>query len=327
MFSSSLPLAFQERILSLLETVGSKPSLVAAREQLAKRYRAPQSTLSQAGFASPSEAIAYVATRVPATFASMTAALSHVPLKNVTSVLDLGAGPGTATLAAALHWPECRHFHLMEGDAFMSAISQDLLRDIPEIAHQSFSFEQANLLTVSIDLPFDIALLSYVLNELPPEGQAKVLEKVWNKGKKGVVVVMPGTPSGYQQLMALRNQLIGMGAFIAAPCPHHKACPLKAGDWCHFSARLLRPSFHRDIKNAPLPYEDEKFCYLAALKEPQAPSPARIIRKPLKRSGHVTLDLCVGGEIKRETISRKDKKRHKAASKANWGDDWEKYLE
>lgn len=326
-----LPLSFQNRIQSLLETANSKSSLIIAREQLTKRYRAPREEQKQggqkgrqpqAGFASSSEAIAYVAARLPATFAALNAVLSHVPLEHITSVLDLGSGPGTAALAAALYWPGCERFHLIEEDAFMNKISQDLLNDVPEIAHQAFSFQCANLLTVSLDVPFDIVILSYVLNELSPEDQTKVLKKAWEKASLGLIIVMPGTPVAYQQLMILRDVLIKAGAFIAAPCPHHDACPLKEGDWCHFSTRLPRSSIHREIKDAFLPFEDEKFSYLVALRESMPHSFARIIRKPLQRSGHVTLDLCTSEGLKRQIVSKRNKERYKTAVKATWGDRW-----
>ncbi|MCE3231248.1 MAG: hypothetical protein K0R52_1176 [Alphaproteobacteria bacterium] len=277
----------------------------------------------QSGFFSPHEAVAYIAARLPATFAAAKAVLPHVPLESVTSVLDLGAGPGTAALAAALHWPECKRLHLIEGDAFMSEVSQHLFKGVPEIAHQTFSFQHANLLTAPRDMTYDLVILSYVLNELSAEDQAKVLKKAWDHGEKGVVIVMPGTPTGYRQLMGLRDQLTGMGAFIAAPCPHHDACPLKAGDWCHFSTRLSRPSFHREIKGVSLPYEDEKFSFLVALRTPTPRASARVIRKPLQRSGHVTLDLCAKAGLTRQTISKRDKGRYKAATKVGWGDSWE----
>jgi ribosomal protein RSM22 (predicted rRNA methylase) len=294
---------------------------------MTKRYRVPQEKQPQAGFSSSFEAIAYVAARLPATFAAVKTILSHIPLNNITSVLDLGAGPGTAALAAALHWPGCKDFHLIEGNAFMKGISETLLKDIPEISGQSFSFQQADLLTVLLGASFDIVILSYILGELSPENQAHVLKKAWEKGKRGIVLVMPGTPSGYRQLMVAREQLIEMGAFIAAPCPHQEACPLKGEDWCHFSVRLPRPSFHREIKGVSLPYEDEKFSYLVALREPVAHSSprafSRVIRKPLHRSGHVTLDLCTSNGLKRETISKKNKALYKRATKVKWGDDFE----
>lgn len=321
-----LPSFLQSQIRSLVEEVGDHFPLVKAREQLTKRYRTGEES-KRGGFTSSAEAIAYVAARLPATFASIEAVFSHVPLTDISSVLDLGAGPGTAAVAAALHWPDCQKFHLVEGDAFMSEISQKLLKDLPAIQHQTFSFQKANLLTQSVDSSYDLVLLSYVLNEFSADEQILVLRKAWEAAEKGLAIVVPGTPGVYQRLMVLRDQLIKMGAFIAAPCPHHKKCPLKEGDWCHFSTRLSRSSLHQEIKNAALPYEDEKYSYLVALREPSSRTSARVIRKPLSRSGHVILDLCVSDGLKRQIISKRDKERYRVAVKLAWGDGCEDHLE
>lgn len=319
-----LPSSFLQRIQLLLETTSKQSSLVAAREHLTKRYRTKQG-MEQRGFTSPAEAVSYVATRLPATFAAVEAVLPHVPLNDISSVLDLGAGPGTAALAVALHWKDCQKFHLVEGDVFMDEISQNLLKDLPEIQHQLFSFQKADLLTLSGDSSYDLVLLSYVLTELETNDQKVVLRKAWEIAEKGLVIVVPGTPIGYQQLMKLRNLLIEWGAFIAAPCSHHEKCPLQEGDWCHFSTRLSRPSFHRRIKTASLPYEDEKYSYLVALRDPVSRPSARVIRKPLSRSGHVILDLCTSKGVERRTISKRDKERYGIAAKMVWGDGWGDY--
>ena len=317
-----LPLSFQRNIDLLIEASGLKSTLVTAREHLTKRYREDQEKC-RGGFQSPSEAVAYVAARLPATFASIEAVLPHVPLNHISSILDLGAGPGTAALAAALYWPNCPTFHLMEGDAFMSEVSQKLFKDLPEIQHQTFSFQKANLLTHSMDSSYDLVFLSYVLNELSAIDQGVILQKAWAVANKGIVILVPGTPVGYQQLMVLRDQLIELGAFIAAPCPHHHKCPLTEDDWCHFSTRLQRPSFHREIKNVSLPYEDEKYSYLVAVREPVPRTSARVIRKPLQRSGHVLLDLCTANGVRRKTISKRDRERYKTAINVTWGDNYE----
>lgn len=319
-----LPFSFLQRIQSLLEAPGDRSSLVVAREHLTKRHRSKQET-EQKGFISHSEVIAYVAARLPATFSAVKAILPHVPLSNITSVLDLGAGPGTAALAAALRWPNCQKFHLVEGNSFMGEVSQNLLKDLPEIQHQAFSFQKANLLTLSIDSSYDLVLLSYVLTELQENDQEVILRKVWEVSGKGLVIAVPGTPAGYQQLMGWRNLLIEWGAFIAAPCPHHERCPLTEGDWCHFSTRLPRSSSHRQVKAASLPYEDEKYSYLVALRNPVSRPSARVIRKPLSRSGHVILDLCTSKGVERRTISKRDKERYGVATKMVWGGEWEDY--
>jgi ribosomal protein RSM22 (predicted rRNA methylase) len=321
-----LPLSFQKQIDLLIQASGLKSTLVSAREHLTKRYRAKQGT-ERGGFTSSSEAVAYVAARLPATFAAVEAVLPHVPLDNISSVLDLGAGPGTAALAAALYWPTCQKFYLVEGDGFMSELSQKLFKNLPEIQHQSFSFQKANLLTQTLDSSYDLVLLSYVLNELSANDQAEILQKAWRAANKGLVILVPGTPAGYGQLMILRDHLIELGAFIAAPCPHHEKCPLKEDDWCHFSTRLQRPSFHREVKNVSLPYEDEKYSYLVAVRDPVPRTSARVIRKPLQRSGHVLLDLCTSNGLSRQTISKRDGEHYKAAVKLAWGDDYQYYSE
>jgi len=317
-----LPFSFLQQIQSLLEEISDPSSLVIARAHLTKRYRTKQG-IEQGGFMSPSEAIAYIAARLPATFAAIEDVLLRVPLDNITSVLDLGAGPGTAALAAILRWPVCQRFHLVEGDAFMREASQKLLKDLPQIQYHHLSFQKENLLTLSLDSSYDLVLLSYVLTELEANDQEVVLRKAWEVAEKGLVIVVPGTPNGYQQLMELRNLLIEWGAFIAAPCPHHEKCPLKEGDWCHFSTRFSRPSFHRQVKAASLPYEDEKYSYLVALREPVWRTSARIIRKPLSRPGHVILDLCTSKGVERRTISKRDKERYRTTTKMVWGDEWD----
>jgi ribosomal protein RSM22 (predicted rRNA methylase) len=50
---------------------------------------------------------------------------------------------------------------------------------------------------------------------------------------------------------------------------------------------------------------------------------ARVIRKPLQRSGHVLLDLCTANGLKRQTISKRDKEAYKKAVKLDWGDGYE----
>lgn len=163
--STFLPVFFQNRIGSVFKSIRRQAfpyQSAGGNDQAVSR---PQEKRPQGGFASPFEAIAYVAARLPATFAAVKTVLSHIPLNDVTSVLDLGAGPGTAALAAALHWPRCKGFHLIEGNAFMKGISETLLKDIPEISGSLSLSDKADLLTVPLGASFDIVILSYVLGE------------------------------------------------------------------------------------------------------------------------------------------------------------------
>ena len=61
---------------------------------------------------SETDALAYALARMPATYAAVTASLNALveirPDFAPTSLLDVGAGPGTATWAAAEAFPRCR---------------------------------------------------------------------------------------------------------------------------------------------------------------------------------------------------------------------------
>ena len=83
-----------------------------------------------------------------------------------------------------------------------------------------------------------------------------------------LIAVEPGNPAGWSRILQVRERLIALGAHIAAPCPHAFACPVVAPDWCH-SRRVARSRMHRRIKFADVPWEDEKFIYLAASREPE----------------------------------------------------------
>ena len=122
--------------------------------------------------------------------------------------------------------------------------------------------------------------------------------------------------------MQARDVLIEQQYTILAPCPHNKPCPLTAPDWCHFSVRLARSRLHRQLKDAELGYEDEKFCYLIASKSLVRDTDYdRILANPLKRSGHVHLKLCThDGLLSQTIVSKKAKERYNRAKKADWGD-------
>ena len=104
---------------------------------------------------------------------------------------------------------------------------------------------------------------------------------MWARTRDTLVIVEPGTPAGYRRIIAMREQLIALGADVAAPCPHRKGCPLAPPDWCHFSQRLPRSQAHKQIKGAELAFEDEKFAYVAMSRVPAARRLARVLAQPV----------------------------------------------
>lgn len=170
----------------------------------------------------------------------------------------------------------------------------------------------------------DLVTVSYVLGELTAPARTAVVAEAARAGQ-AVVLIEPGTPEGYLRIREARDQLIEAGLRIAAPCPHDGTCPIQVGqDWCHFSARVSRSSLHRQVKGGSLPYEDEKFSYVAATRFPTEPAASRITRKPQIRKGLVLLELCGPEEsgLTRVNVTKRQGDLYKAARDVDWGQAW-----
>jgi ribosomal protein RSM22 (predicted rRNA methylase) len=143
-------------------------------------------------------------------------------------------------------------------------------------------------------------------------------------------------------------------------CPMYHTPGLSHGrkDFCHFNQRFIRPPFLQKVLGAShRSHEDIKFSYVAVRRgippgasrslfdvpqgkevadkafkgygdaEGEAPDPLSLPRNiltPLKRRGHVTLDLCTpAGQIERWVVPKSfSKQAYHDARKAVWGDLW-----
>ena len=83
--------------------------------------------------------------------------------------------------------------------------------------------------------------------------------------------------------------------------------------------RVARSRLHRQAKGAELPYEDEKYAYIAVSRQPAAPCAARVLRHPLTRKGHVVLELCAPGGKQTVTVTRSRKEAYRLARDLSWG--------
>lgn len=146
---------------------------------------------------------------------------------------------------------------------------------------------------------------------------------------------------------------------IVAPCTNHGTCPMykEAGkskgrkDYCYFNQRFTRPTFYtKMLGNSTNNQGDVEFSYVAIQRgRPKAdPLPGwkatelafagyehspdrpdmqtlpRMVLPPLKRKGHVTLDVCTPeGRIERWTVPKSfSKLAYHDARKSHWGDLW-----
>jgi len=299
--------------------------LLHATAQLTEHYQAAD--FSTPAIATDAQRAAYLAVRLPATYAANRRVFSEINMRargsEITSLLDLGAGPGTALWAAAEEFSALQRATLIETDEHWLRLGKALAEPAGASLPQAQWLRQDLRSGLSCDR-HDLVVISYTLGELPSSSAEETLRKAWKFAGRYLVVIEPGTRRGFATVLAARSMLLENGAAIVSPCPHASACPMAAaGDWCHFSQRIERTSQHRQLKGGALGYEDEKFSYVIAAKEPQAGSGARIVRHPGKHGGHVQLALCTPeGKLESRTVARSSKAAYKLARKAEWGDIW-----
>ncbi len=264
---------------------------------------------------SVAERLAYALTRMPATYGAVRSALSEIPFQPE-SLLDLGAGPGTVLWAFCSIWPPAARATCLE-----------LNREWPHLAARleapEAEWRTADLRALPPLDRHDLVVCAYALNEMNDIDQARLVERAWTASSRALLLVEPGTPEGFANIRKARRWLMENGAFAGAPCPHDLDCPLAAPDWCHFSVRVERTRLHRQAKGGELGYEDEKFSYFMALREPPAARRPRILRHPLVAPGRIQLQLCTAESLATETITKRDKPAWREARKASWGDVWE----
>jgi ribosomal protein RSM22 (predicted rRNA methylase) len=295
--------------------------LAAAAADLSQRYREERRD-GKAHVATDRDVLAYLAVRLPATYAAVRASFAAVaearPDFAPTSALDVGAGPGTALWAATECWPELADILLVEASPVFRVFAEQLAA---EMRQPHMTWRTSDIAVDEIDgEPRDLVTLAYVLNELEADDRHRLMERLWPLTADTLVIVEPGTPAGWQRILAARRQLIEAGAHVIAPCPHENDCPLQPPDWCHFARRVARSRVHRQAKGADVPWEDEKFSYVAVSRKAAITAGARVIARPRKASGRVTLKLCrPDGSAGSQLFSRRDGALFKRASRADWG--------
>lgn len=272
---------------------------------------------------SPVDRAAYLAVRFPSTFAAARVAWVQlaraIPLTNVESVLDAGAGPGTASLAAHDVLPPATRYTWLERDAGWRDAADRLAAAAALKPHHR---NAALGPTLTLD-PHDIVIAAYALNELPPAARSAVVDALWRAAHRAVILLEPGTPAGFEIVRTAREAVLAQGGHAAAPCTHDALCPMSRRDWCHRPVRVARTALHRGAKHAQLGFEDEKFSFVVLTRDPPArTAKARIVRKPMRNAGHVHLDLCNADGLARTTVTRSDRDTYRQARNTEWGGAW-----
>lgn len=248
----------------------------AAKSESASQWAAPpplpldrpaRSSAVAAGrrYGDEATALAYAATRMPACYAALRRALGEVAARQgaawaPATMLDFGAGPGTAAWAARDAWPAAAlRVTAVDASGAMAwlgrAVQAARTRSDAEAGAASSVYWTARLGPASRRA--DLVTAGYVLGELDGDGERRrLVADLWARVAPGGVLLLvePGTPAGSRAVAAARTQVLeaaadgegsgagqGRRAHVLAPCPHDGACPLEgAATWCHFVQRFQR---------------------------------------------------------------------------------------
>ena len=328
MTAAALPASLRSAIAALLEG-RSRAELQAAYDHMSSEYRTGSG--SDVSIGDERAAIAYVAARLPATYAAalraMSLAADCLPGFDARTHLDLGAGPGTMAFAVRAVWPRVSRSVLVEPNPHFDLLGRRLTAELPGVSWLrtgiDWFLQEENADSFGA---FDCVTLGYVVGELPPGVSVDLVRRLARLRSGLLVVVEPGTPQGFKHILGIRDAAQAQGGRIVAPCPHAAPCPLRSTDWCHFPVRLPRSAAHKAIKHADAPFEDEPMAFLAVAFDAAlqiAPPSARLLTSPRIEKGFADLTLCGADGVRLEQrVPSRDKPRYKLAKHLAAGDMW-----
>lgn len=293
-------------------------------------------------------AIGYAYKRMPSTYAAAYRILHEIkhrmPEFIPENCLDFGAGTGGCSWAALENFPDLQVVSV-EPSKEMRTIGKKLSKKQPSI---QWAESLANLPGISDKKGvFDIVICGYVLSEVENAVTRNlILDALWQRTGKVLVFIEPGTPKGFRLIYSIRDWALKTmnrnEVNVIAPCPHEGICPLAvhAKSWCHFSQFTAKyPSEVISRVDGEFDSENEKYSYIA-LKRGNVPRYysaesslnlaeesflwPRLVRPTIRRTRHVTFDVCREGEIERIVLSKgkTEKKIYRMIRKAHWGDLW-----
>jgi ribosomal protein RSM22 (predicted rRNA methylase) len=279
--------------------------------------------------ATADDVLAYAFARLPATYAAAVAVFNAMretlPAFQPRAMLDVGAGPGTATFAAVQAFETLDNIRLIDANAQLRKLALTLMAEADSEtlrqAADARSYQHGNALTLlSETRPADLVVASYAAGEIAEGELPRFAQLLWAATAGALVIIEPGTPAGYGRILRMRAELIAAGAHVAAPCPHERECPLRPPDWCHFAQRLPRSRDHLHIKGAEVPFEDEKFSYVVLSRGQPQSIDARVLAPPKIAKGAITAKLCTDGGVVTDIAARRDPDAYRRRKSWRWGD-------
>jgi ribosomal protein RSM22 (predicted rRNA methylase) len=270
----------------------------------------------------------------------------HLPLKELSRhpknmlskerlrILDIGSGPGSATLGVL------EFFSQSEGKPVLEFTAADqVAENLKDAAALFASYRSrydldAALHTVKTSVEklepllkghYDLIILSNVLNELFPLDEEKIAKRIdllhallrrFLAHDGSCIIIEPALHETSREMLMVRDGLLAHGFHVYSPCLMNENCPalVNPKDWCHEDVPWEPPALIREIGMlAGLKKDSLKFSYVILRKDDLSladmydTNSFRVVSEPLVSKGKIEFYLC--GKGGRRLITRLGKDR------------------
>ncbi|MGE3976658.1 MAG: small ribosomal subunit Rsm22 family protein [Nitrospira sp.] len=282
---------------------------------------------------------AYLQYFLPVNLAKIQLLLDEMPAPEPVerfSVLDIGSGPGTGTLAVLDWW----HQQKLSSALSVTAVdrSSGALRQaglLWDRSCQEAGIQEASLQTYELDLerrawlervrqngPFDLVILANCLNEIFADADDPVMARTTFVDEAlalvaphgTMMIVEPALRETSRALHQVRDRLLEEKCCtIYSPCLHEQNCPAltKPDDWCHEERAWEPPVSIQEIDEEVGFIKDAlKFSYLLLRKDGKTiverqPDVYRVVSELRELKGEKRVWLC--NEHGRQEVGRQDR--------------------
>lgn len=217
------------------------------------------------------------------------------------SLIDLGAGPGTFSLAWKVWGGEGSVFQIET-----SALMRDQGKKLWDGFFKGEKLQQMSRWESPVISEDKFLLFGHSANEMGPELALDYIKKI---NPKHILFIEPGTKEFFPHMLTIRQALIESGFNILYPCPNSESCPM-SGDpenWCHQFIQVkhdpeterLSQIVSKDRSLLPLTVH-------AFSRQSYGPNPSeRIVRVLPDTKFSFEWDICHQNQLERYQIMKK----------------------
>ncbi|MBA3723331.1 MAG: hypothetical protein H0W89_00360 [Candidatus Levybacteria bacterium] len=326
---ASLPQPIENAIVSILSERDTSELDTKAHE-LHNKYTAQDKGNHKSYFQDFESTVAYLALRVPATYAQSYATIANVhelvPSWQPKTILDIGSGPGTAIWAASEIWPSLTDATAIEQHNSLVSLGKQIATTAELSIATTWLRQDIREGIDEDDTTYDVVIIANVLNELSTTAADKLIGQALNKTSGVLVIVEPGTPAGSVIVQNAAKKLGKAGNLLA---PYINNTFFNDDNYyLHFSQKFIRPEFQRRLRQQmresslmASDWEDAKYTYTIISKlAPEITPWGRCVGPIQVQKGFLEIPVLTKDGIEKIKVMKRYREQYNSAKNVKWGD-------